>query len=88
MILGRDIRSRRMLFLKGGLFLLLGMFASGLLLAESPHWRTALLLGIAVWAFCRFYYFLFYVLERYAGRKEPFAGVLDALGYLLRGKRD
>ncbi len=88
MILGRDIRSRRLLLLKGGLFLLLGLIAGGLILAESLRWRTALLLGITVWAFCRFYYFLFYVLERYAGRKQPFAGVLDALGYLLRGKRD
>jgi len=66
----------------------LGLFAGGLILFESPHARTLLLLAIAVWAFCRFYYFLFYVLERYAGRKEPFAGVLDALVYLLFRKKD
>ena len=88
MLLGRDIRSRRLLYLKGGLILALGLFACGLILFESPRWRTVLFLAIAVWAFCRFYYFLFYVLERYAGRKEPFAGVLDALVYLLFRRKD
>jgi hypothetical protein len=37
------------------------------------------LLGVAIWAWCRFYYFLFYVLEHYAGQKRPYAGIFDAL---------
>ena len=60
------------------------MLASGLLLYESPDSRTMILLVIAVWSFCRFYYFLFYVLERYAGRDQKYAGVMDALVYVLK----
>lgn len=67
--------------------MLLGMISSGLILLESPHFRTAGLLAIAIWAFCRFYYFLFHVLEAYAGRGRPYAGLLDALGYVLRGSK-
>jgi hypothetical protein len=36
-------------------------------------------LVIGVWGFCRFYYYLFYVLERYAGRDRKYAGIVDAL---------
>jgi len=82
----RDLQSKRALHFKGILFLLLGVVSAGLLLAKSPDLSTALLLGITIWAFCRFYYFLFYVLERYAGRERKYAGLWDALKYVGRGK--
>ena len=65
--------------MKGILFGLLGLVAAVLLLVTSPTVQTAILLVITIWAFCRFYYFLFYVLENYAGRKRPYAGIWDAL---------
>jgi len=43
--------------MKGALFFLAGVLASTLLPGESPTWRTAALLAIAIWSFCRFYYF-------------------------------
>lgn len=86
MKLNRDLESPLALRCKGGLFLLLGLGAAALLLAEFFSYRRLLLLGIAIWAFCRCYYFLFYVLERYAGRQRPYAGLLDALGWALRGR--
>ena len=39
-----------------------------------------------VWAGCRFYYFLFHVLEAYAGRGRPYSGLFDALRYALKGE--
>jgi hypothetical protein len=83
MSLARDITSKPLLHAKGLLFLLAGLIAVGGLLLESPHLRTAALLGIAIWCFCRFYYYLFYVLENYAGRGRKYAGLLDALGYVF-----
>jgi len=38
---------------------------------------------LALGHFCRFYYYLFYVPERYLGRERRFSGVFDALRYLL-----
>ena len=78
-----DIRSKPLLHAKGLLFLLAGLIALGGVLLESPHLRTAALLAIGVWSFCRFYYYLFYVLENYAGRGRRYAGVFDALRYVF-----
>ena len=87
MDLNRDLTSPAALISKGWLFLLLGLVAAGLLLADDFSLRRLALLAIAVWAFCRFYYFLFYVLEHYAGRERHYAGVLDALKWAL-GRKD
>ena len=53
---------------KGLLFLFLGLLSGTLLFLERPTPRVAVLLILAVWSFCRFYYFAFYVLERYVDR--------------------
>lgn len=80
---GGDITTPWLLHAKGALFIVVGLISSGLLIAELPTLKTVGLLSLAIWAFCRFYYYLFYVLERYLGRKQRFAGVFDALRYLL-----
>ncbi|MDQ8207872.1 hypothetical protein QEH52_10145 [Coraliomargarita sp. SDUM461003] len=81
-----DIKSRKLLIFKGLLFLFVGLTAGFGLLMQSFRWETFVLLAIFGWSACRFYYFLFYVLEHYAGRAQKYAGILDALKYLLRGK--
>src|SRR5262245_47632896 len=79
----RDITNPRWLYIKGGLFLVTGLLAFCLLLVESPTIRTALLLGIAVWSFCRLYYFAFYVIEHYIDPSFKFAGLTDFARYVL-----
>ena len=81
-----NITNPRLLKLKGVLFLVLGLFSSGLLLAHAPDWKVALLLAMAVWAFCRFYYFAFYVLEHYADSRFRYAGLCDLARYPITGK--
>lgn len=82
MKLNRDLRDPRAIHAKGILFAAVGFLAAALILVESPRWKTLALLTVAVWAFCRFYYYLFYVLERYLGREQRFAGVFAALRFL------
>ena len=84
MDLNRDIKSKWLLHAKGFLFLFLGLLAGGVILLESRNLRTLLLLGIVIWSFCRFYYYLFYVLEKYIGRDEKYAGILDALKFIVK----
>lgn len=86
MKLTRDLTSPRAIHAKGLLFVVLGLLSATLLLIQLPTLKTAVLLGLTVWAFCRFYYYLFYVLDRYLGREKKFAGVLDALRFLLFDK--
>lgn len=79
-----DLRNPKLIWLKGGLFLLLGTVAAGLLLLEAPSWRVALLLALTIWAFCRSYYFAFYVIEHYVDPSYKFAGLTSFLEYTLR----
>ena len=82
-----DITSPAILKLKGALFLLLGVMAAAFLLFPEFEWRKLVLLGIAVWAFCRAYYFCFYVLEHYADPNFRYTGLWHALKYLIARHR-
>jgi hypothetical protein len=82
-----DITNPKLLYLKGLLFLVLGILASALLLAEAPDFRVAVLLAIAIWAFARAYYFAFYVVECYIDPGYRFAGLFDFACYLLRKRK-
>lgn len=78
-----DIKSPKLIFFKGFLFLLGGLLAAGLLLCFSPSLRTAALLAICVWCFCRFYYFTFYVIEHYVDSNYRYAGLLAFFRYAI-----
>jgi len=82
-----DITDPRVLKLKGLLFMVLGLLAAGLLLWHAPGWKNAFLLAIAIWAFCRFYYFAFYVLHHYADPEFKYTGLVDLVRYLVGGRK-
>lgn len=81
-----DLRSKKLIVLKGGLFGLLVIFGSAVILAEAPSWRVAIALLIVIWASARFYYFLFYVLEKYVDPRLKYAGIGALLRQLLLSK--
>jgi hypothetical protein len=80
----RNLTSPALIKVKGGLFLLLGLLAAALILLQHPTLQIGGLLFIAVWAFCRFYYFAFYVIEHYVDPAFRFTGLLSFAKYLLR----
>ena len=53
----KDLKSPRVIKIKGLLFLLIAILASAQILALHPDWHTAILLACAIWGACRFYYF-------------------------------
>jgi hypothetical protein len=57
----KDLSNPNWIMIKGALFLVLGLLSGGLLLLDKPSLKIAALLLIAIWSFCRFYYFAFYV---------------------------
>ena len=83
----RDLTDPRWIKLKGVLFAVMGLMASGILLARSPSIETAALLAIAVWSFCRSYYFAFYVIEKYVDPTFRFSGLIDFAKYWFRSRR-
>jgi hypothetical protein len=84
----KDITSARLIKLKGILFLFVGLLAAALLLIEHPSLKAAVLLSIAVWCFCRFYYFAFYVIEHYVDGTYRFSGLWSFFLYLVKRRKD
>ena len=82
-----DIKNPRLIKLKGILFLLLAVISSVLLILRTPESTSVLLLGIALWAACRFYYFAFYVLQHYADPSFRYSGLWSLCRYLLQSKK-
>jgi hypothetical protein len=83
----KDLTSHRWIKIKGLLFLLVGIIAGALIVLEASSWKIAALLAIAIWCFCRFYYFAFYVIEHYVDPGYKFSGLLDFAKYLLAKDR-
>jgi len=79
-----DIKNPKLLWAKGVLFLVLAIAASALLLIEAASVKVAALLAVAVWAFCRSYYFAFYVIERYVDPAYKFSGLTSLVLYVAR----
>jgi hypothetical protein len=84
----KDLRSPKLIWLKGILFLIIALTSAGLLWVETPTLKTALLLALIIWAFCRAYYFAFYVLERYVDPQFRFAGLWSVARYIVQKRND
>ena len=82
----KDLTNPGWIKAKGFLFLLLGLLSATLLVVDHPTLKVALLLILAIWSFCRFYYFAFYVIERYVDPQYRFSGLLSLGRYLIRAK--
>jgi len=79
----KDLEDVALIRLKAALFLLLGGLAASLLVLRSPSLTTAALVAVAVWSFCRLYYFAFYVIERYVDPRFRFSGLLSFVRYVV-----
>jgi hypothetical protein len=80
----KDLTSATWIKLKGILFLLIGIVAATLVFLDHPGWKTAVLLVVTIWSFCRFYYFAFYVIEKYVDPAYKFSGLISFARYLYR----
>jgi hypothetical protein len=83
----KDLTNPGWIKFKGILFLLIGMLASVLLILEHPTTKVGILLALAIWCFCRFYYFAFYVIEHYVDPGYRFSGLWSVAVYFF-GKRN
>jgi hypothetical protein len=83
-----DLKNPRWMYLKGGLFVVMGLLAGGLLLAETRTLTSAALLVLCVWSWMRAYYFAFYVIEHYIDPGYKCAGLGSFLRYLWTHPRE
>jgi len=80
----KDLSQPFWIKVKGVLFLFLGLGAVVLILLDDPQWQVGVLLALAIWSFCRFYYFAFYVIEKYVDPAYKFSGLLAFVKYWFR----
>ena len=78
----RDLQSHRWMWIKAALFLVIGLISCALILVETPQLRVAGLLILAIWSFCRAYYFAFYVIEHYIDPTFRYSGLFAVLRQL------
>jgi len=83
-----DLKSKKWIVAKGVMFLGIAATAAALILVEMPSVKLAALLALLVWASCRLYYFLFYVLEHYVDPTMRYAGLLDLLMGMKRRRQE
>jgi len=69
---------------KAAFFLIIGISSSAMIVAELPKLRVLTLLVLAIWSFCRAYYFAFYVIEHYIDPSVRFSGLFSALRHLWK----
>lgn len=83
-----DLKSPTLIWIKGILFLVIGILAAVLIVLRAPSLSMVALLMIAIWAFCRCYYFAFYVIQNYVDSSYRFAGLFDFVCYAIGSKRN
>jgi hypothetical protein len=84
----KNLTDVRLIKLKGMFFLLLGLLSAAFLFFQHPTPSAAVLMVVAVWSFCRFYYFAFYVVEHYVDPNYRFSGLLSLALYLIQKRTD
>jgi len=72
----KDLTNVGWIKFKGVLFLVVGLLSFVLIVLGHPGIKDVLLLCVAIWCFCRFYYFAFYVIEHYV---DPTVSLLRTL---------
>ena len=83
----KDLTNPKWIKFKGFLFLLVGLLSSVLLVIEAPTFKIVVFLAVAVWCFCRSYYFAFYVIEHYVDPNYRFSGLWSFFLYLCSRKK-
>ena len=83
----KDLSNPFWIKLKGFLFLIVGMVSVVLLFLDNPRWQTGGLIILAIWSFCRAYYFAFYVIEKYVDPTYKFSGLISFVKHLWSNRR-
>jgi len=79
-----DIKSPKVLHFKGWLFLVLGILSGFLIILKARSYTISILLAICIWACCRFYYYAFYVIEKYIDSEYKHTGIISFLLYFFQ----
>ncbi len=83
----KDLANPKWMYVKAAIFVFIGVVCVAILFLDQPTLRTAVLLALAIWAFCRAYYFAFYVIEHYVDPDFQFSGLGSFVRYVVTRNR-
>ena len=83
-----DLKSKKWIVAKGVMFFGIATLTAALIILEMSSLTVAAYLVLLVWASCRFYYFLFYVLEHYVDPTMRYAGLWDLMLGMKRRRHE
>ena len=78
--------SKKFIYIKAFLFLIITMVGFVYCLLLNLNLIFFLMLTTTIWASCRLYYFMFYVITNYVDKKYKFSGIIDFISYLFKKK--
>lgn len=78
------LTNKKWIILKGLIFLFFSVIAFLVLLLHQFDPLTLFFLILLVWSSCRFYYFLFYVLENFVDSDFKYSGLFSLLCHLTQ----
>jgi hypothetical protein len=81
-----DLKNPFFIHLKGILFFFLIVLSGLYLFLSLPKFEIFIFILVLIWSSSRFYYYLFYVIEKYIDPNYKFSGIYSALKYFLVNK--
>ena len=79
-----DIKSKRVIVVKGFLFILISALSAITIVCYCPRIEVIILVFLLMWASARSYYFVFYVLEKYVDPKMKYTGIVDLVKHIKK----
>jgi hypothetical protein len=79
-----DLKSKKLIVLKGFFFFLIILLSMALIIIESKKISVFILCLVLAWASARFYYFLFYVLHQYVDHELKYTGIVHLITVLFK----
>ena len=85
----RELKSLKLIYLKGSLLLIILLASFVLILFESESlWKRLILSILLIWSSARFYYFLFYVIEKYVDHNYKYSGIWLMFKHIIKKRND
>jgi len=85
----RELKSLKLIYLKGMLILMVLLASLVLILFESESlWKRLILSILLIWSSARFYYFLFYVIENYVDHNCKYSGIWLMIKHIIKKEND
>ena len=69
------------------MFLLAAALSGSLLLLRNPNWTNVVLVIALAWSSARFYYFAFYVVQRWVDPQYRFSGIRSLIVHFVAPRR-